>query len=466
MGRPGEVVWNAEQDREIRERYPALGAKRLAEEMRVPVVSLMNRANYLGVYKDKDFHWTPETEQLVAERYQTDGAKVLAEELGTTAMSVTAKARRLGIGSTRKTPPKDFEWTEVMLAAIRERYEAEGAGKLAEEFGVRRMTVYRKATDLGLHTIAGRAIAGRVRAESNAKLDIHYFDQWSPNMAYILGFLFADGCVQSDLGSVSVVVSAKDVAVLEFIRKELKSEHTIYKVEGKQHSGPLQGNQRNHRAIRSLSLGSTVLVESLVKRGMHPRKTYRDDQFPEVPDDAMPHFIRGHFDGDGCASVPKVKTHCSVSFVGSEKFIRAEHAALVRLVGMSERKIHVRSGKTTAYAESVWSSQDDLQKFINYIYPPGYGFCLERKKKVLDDWLAADHKPLGWFHGTGVHTKEELEAWMPWTEEQRQFLLDHYKELGPLETSRRIGRTRDSVQTQATKMGLTRKNKRRQDGTD
>src|SRR3990167_181299 len=136
--------------------------------------------------------WTEEKIRILKERYQEDGPAKIASEFGFSCWAVVAKARRLGIGSTRKNPPKGFEWTKDMIAAVKERYVAEGGEPLAKEFGLAVDTVRRKASRMGLHTIAGHAVAGRERAETNSSFNIHFFDTWTPDMAYVLGFLFAD----------------------------------------------------------------------------------------------------------------------------------------------------------------------------------------------------------------------------------------------------------------------------------
>ena len=330
--------------------------------------------------------WTPRAVQLVKERYETDGPQKLAKELGTTHWAVTAKARRLRVGATRKTPPQNFKWTKAMITVLKERYVSEGGEPLAQEFGLFIDTVRKKASELGLHTIAGHAKAGRERAEASISSNIRYFDSWSPNMAYVLGFLFADGCVNKSRTSIHTLISTKDEAVLNFIRQEIQVKSKIIHYDEKIDK---RGSHTKPQSL--LAISSTILCKRLGELGLHPRKTYNNDPFPKVPNEIMGHFVRGYFDGDGsvCCYLNKKWPVCSISFVGSPKFIGGLRDTLVAFANLSDRKVSLRDGKTVEWSTVSWTTLQDLKRFYAFVYPPGHGFCLERKRDKLASWLAS-----------------------------------------------------------------------------
>lgn len=438
-GRPGRIKWTAEQDAMIRTHYPTWGAKRLAVKLGVDASALTNRANYLGVRFLKGFQWTPEALDLLTAKYATEGPAKLAKVLGTTSFAVTAKARRLGLESTRKRPPEGFVWTRDKIAAVKQRYIVEGPTKLAEEMGVTVNTIYRKASDLGLHTIAGHAVAGRKRAEESASCDIHYFDQWTPNMAYILGFLFADGSISKHHVSVSVCLAAKDRTVLEFMLKELKSTGRIYETAAVTH--PKTGGLCQPQV--RLLINSTVLVEQLERLGLHPRKTYNDDPFPDAPDSMLPHFIRGVFDGDGSACFYRDRGYaaCAINFVGSPKFITTLRDLLVKHTGMRCAPIGIKHGKSGAnYATVAWTAVDDLTAFHSYVYPPGNYFRLKRKKDILDKWMAAPHR------GSRRPVR--------WAPEEEDRVRNLYHEVGPTKLAEMLNRDTATVLAKVKQLGL------------
>lgn len=392
-GRPSQVKWTPEQLESIRTLYPLLGPTKLAAQLNVPYVVLMNKANSMGVRNFTPFEWTNEKLEVLKTRYKTEGPAKLSNELGIPYWTLLSKASRMGITTDRKLPPKGFKWTPEKLEQIKNRYVNESSRQLAPEFGVGEDTVRAAAVKLGLRTIAGHAEAGKIRAENSTSCDIHYFDKWSPNMAYILGFAFADGCMDSGCYSLSFNLAAKDVAVLEFMKKELKSSARIVFREGQ-----LDKKTGNiYQPQTSLIISSAVMMKRLLELGLKPRKTFNNDPYPEIPDDMLPHFARGNLDGDGCISICHTGV-CSVSFSGPINFIEGLKQSLIRILGLSPNKTQI-SGHSVLIASITWGSLWDLETLFAFLYPEGYDFCLERKRRNLVKWLSKPRWGRGHFFG-------------------------------------------------------------------
>lgn len=368
------------------------------------------------------FKWTSAQEQALIQCYQTDGPKKLSEDLGISYWVLLSKAKRLGIAATRRCPPKGFKWDDEVISAIKERYVKEGGDKLATDFGITLGMVQRKASTMGLHTIAGHKRWGRERAENNASCDIHYFDRWSPNMAYILGFLFADGSVDKHMHTVGVCMKAEDRSVVDFIRTELKS---IYEPR----VTPARGNDKPQIQF---GLHSTIIAEQLGRLGLHPRKTYNDNPFPDVPEDMLPHFIRGVFDGDGCASN-------GVGFATSPKLLIGIRDALMRHAEMSYQPVHLHKGKTATWADVGWSQWRDLKLYYAFAYPADFGFCLERKRRKLEESIAG--------------RKQDRQKYF-WTTEEEEQVVNLYHLLGAKKLSVLLNKPRSAIRYKAGMLEL------------
>lgn len=115
------------------------------------------------------------------------------------------------------------------------------------------------------------------------RLDELFFDTWSPMMAYVLGFWFADGYMRIEK-SYRVLFTSNDTQILKAIRKALRSNHPIRKA-------------KSDRSL-SISFHSKHLYGKLKELGGLRRKS-RKMTFPYIPDRCMRDFIRGYFDGDG-----------------------------------------------------------------------------------------------------------------------------------------------------------------------
>ena len=377
-GRPGQVKWNREQDQMIKDLYPTLGSKKLSEQMGVPNSCLMNRAYYLGVkFLRNTVEWTEEMISMIREKYAAMGPTLLAKEMGISYDALVGKSRELKVGLTRSKPTaKKLIWTEEILGAIRERFEKEGPDLLSLEIGFKPGAIHRKANELGLKTNVGHARWGQERAEKNESVNIHFFDSWNPDMAYVLGFLFADGSVNKEENSVCIRITREDEKCLVFIQNILKSKRPIYREKGR-------GKDKDQSI---LGISSTVMVSKLIDLGLKPRKTYNDDPFPNIPKGMISHFVRGYFDGDGSVGVYG-RDCCHLSFVGSPRFLVGLRNLLVNTIKVSPKSVGVKKGKTADWASVYWSAKDDILKFQRFLYPEGYSFCYERKKKRLDKWI-------------------------------------------------------------------------------
>lgn len=390
---------------------------------------------------NKSFKWTAEALQTLRGEYHTLGPAKLAELLGTSLASVMAKAKRVGIKKREISAPA--EWTEEMIATLKRIYATAGRETLVEELRLPLYTIRHKARELGLKNIAGKRIGGRKVSLKNTSCNIHYFDNWSEPMAYILGFIFADGSLTRRGYDVIIGLAKKDEIVLDYIKKEVESARSYYR-------RPPWVDKRGykHQEAVFLTLSSKIMVERLVVLGLRPHKTYTDEPFPYVPRDMLPHFIRGYFDGDG-AAIDLLDGRFAVRFTGSPKFILGIINSLVTHADMPITKLLTEKSKKCVWARAMWSKKEDVRKFYNYVYPPtGFSFCLERKRHPLYDWLSRPQTPV---------------VYIPWTNEQVRILKERYFTDGPKKLAKEMKRTYLSIRSKARELGIISPRKTRED---
>ncbi|MRH42489.1 endonuclease [Aquibacillus halophilus] len=175
------------------------------------------------------------------------------------------------------------------------------------------------------------------------QLNEDYFKTWSNNMVYILGFFVADGNIPRDAQTVSI--SQKEKYILEDIKKEMGSDHPLYK--------------NKNTGVYILNFNSKVMKQDLMQlHGITPNKS-TSIEFPFVPEEYMSHFIRGYFDGDGFINYPKY----FISFVdGSYSFMISLREELERNGFETNFTNH-----TTFYRVYV-SGRKSIKLFSNWIY--------------------------------------------------------------------------------------------------
>jgi len=129
------------------------------------------------------------------------------------------------------------------------------------------------------------------------------FDEWSADMAYILGFTITDGCLHHRTGNRQAILaySIKDKEILEFIRDKISPTRPVKNVTYKENI-KYNIKARTGYNLRIPIEKSTVL--KLSKLGVYARKT-GFEICPDVPEKYFGDFLRGVFDGDGCITINK-----------------------------------------------------------------------------------------------------------------------------------------------------------------
>lgn len=218
------------------------------------------------------------------------------------------------------------------------------------------------------------------QAKRKYSLNEDYFDEIdTPNKAYILGFLYADGYNNRINNTVVLSLNREDREILEKISKEVGSTKPLFE----SNYTPDDGVER-HMLI--LAMASKHMCESVEKWGLTQNKTFTIT-FPNfLEDELIPHFIRGYFDGDGCAcsTFDKGRPRFQITLMSSTQFCNGLidyletqniHFHINQPLRKSEKNKIVRSG-----------NNKELPKFINLIYKDA-DLYLERKKNKCLTYL-------------------------------------------------------------------------------
>jgi hypothetical protein len=130
-------------------------------------------------------------------------------------------------------------------------------------------------------------------------LDQSYFDQVNtPDRAYWLGFLAADGYVHKKNGSLTVELAEKDREHVRLLAETLGSGR------------PLQEN----RGCVALCVNSKHMVASLESIGIMQRKSGIVEPW-DGPPALMPYYWRGLWDGDG--HISRIRNYWNIGICGS-----------------------------------------------------------------------------------------------------------------------------------------------------
>lgn len=212
------------------------------------------------------------------------------------------------------------------------------------------------------------------------KCDENYFDRIdSEDKAYWLGFIYADGNIThykvSDRFQIKLGIA--DIEHLRKIKSCLNSSHKIGVYSQKTPYGDSE--------YCSFGIANQHLVNSLIEKGVVYKKTKKIN-FPNnniVPEELIPHFIRGYFDGDGSIYwVNNIKRNAGCfSIIGNKEFLEKilEHIKKEVTTNSSLYKY-----KDKEIYEIRIGGRNNLKNIYNYLYKESSLFLSRKEKKFKE----------------------------------------------------------------------------------
>ncbi len=208
-----------------------------------------------------------------------------------------------------------------------------------------------------------------------------FFKKWTPEMAYVLGFLYADGNITDSKISRTQYVSfdSVDKEILEKIRIVLSSNHKI-QVKPAKILTHFNGNYKSSIGYR-LRIGSREMFADLINLGVTPRKSLTITFPKDILVDYTNHFIRGYFDGDGCVHIirgngkygQRILKGLKVIFTSGSKIFLQELQKKLKGIGIENGRIYFSSR-----AYSLKYPTTESVKLFKFLYNNS-SFYLKRK---------------------------------------------------------------------------------------
>lgn len=246
--------------------------------------------------------------------------------------------------------------------------------KIGKEFGVSHKKIARILDSYGIKRVGN----GRRKYSLNE----NYFDKIdTPNKAYVLGFLYADGNNNLTKQTISMSLQEDDFEILEAIRKEIGSEKPLKFIDysNKHDFGYTYKNQYR------LLMHSKHMSETLRDLGMVPNKSLVLE-FPKIDPELYSHFIRGYFDGDGSVHFSTtIHSNCLVTITSTLPFCEKIKAILE-----TELKVHIgirdASNNNGITKVAYVSGKNQLKKIYNYLYKDASLFMSRKYQKFFSQY--------------------------------------------------------------------------------
>lgn len=191
----------------------------------------------------------------------------------------------------------------------------------------------------------------------------HYFDIIdTPNKAYILGLLYADGCNHYDSTRPYVItlsLQESDKLILDKIKDELQYEGPVRFVN-------LHDKNPNYKNQYVLVINDRHMSDTLKKCGVVKAKSLTL-KFPDfLPNELLRHFCRGYFDGDGNIYYYIKNNKCATQTVGTLDVCQKFSEILYEIDCRNSIKHPKQCGNNTFIVQT--SGNKSSYKFLSWMY--------------------------------------------------------------------------------------------------
>jgi len=204
----------------------------------------------------------------------------------------------------------------------------------------------------------------------------NFFSDWNVDMAYILGFWFADGWMSQPDKDCRITFTSADLDHLKAIQLLLTSEQKIYARKG---------------CCYDLTIGSKQLWHDLYRLGGRPAKSLIAEM-PPIPHVLIHHFARGFVDGDGCLYWDNSQRRSPrMQIFGGVTFLQQFSQTIEQETGVSAARVRERVNRV---ADLTYSGIK-AKVLVKWMYTPG-DLALERKAMLAQEFREWELSRFGW----------------------------------------------------------------------
>ena len=221
----------------------------------------------------------------------------------------------------------------------------------------------------------------RSRAGFKKPFNESYFHEIdTEKKSYLLGFLMADGNVQTRINSqpaIRLEIGRKDRIIVETLKSELATDREVH---------------NSRKDCCRLVVHSQKLFDDLAMYGVAPSKTGHEI-FPrnKIPENLIHHFLRGFIDGDGWLTRTKHghgKPCLNLGMCGNVHMLSDIRDYFCETLDCYHLKISSARGYD-GFGNLIYSSRKDVKAICEYLYDDATIY-LQRKKEKYDSFFNAD----------------------------------------------------------------------------
>lgn len=301
-------------------------------------------------------------DDYILQNYRNKTNAEMAKELGCNKSTISTHRKKLGISAT------------ALNFALREKEQY-----ICSQVNKKTSTALAKELNCSKSFIIKIWQENNLKSSNNKfKLDEEYFSIIdTPQKAYWLGFISADGCIYRRDGHVAMLtisLNKKDEEILFRLKKDLNTNKPIY---------------YSKDDMATLQISSDKICDDLLKIGIGVRKTFDFSPlliFNNIPSKFFPSFMLGYFDGDGSIKIPeKTISKSKIAIAGPLKSL-AEFQSILEKYHLKTSIIQDRRSYTKPFGSLENINTTNKYLFLKFIYSQEVK-SLKRKKDKAEELL-------------------------------------------------------------------------------
>lgn len=234
-------------------------------------------------------------------------------------------------------------WSASEVNVLLARYEKEGPAQLAVELGRSEDSVSSESHRLRLRSAQRRRKQGLTLARQNRSVNIGFFDNATPEVAYVLGYLWGRATVRLNSRSGLLLrCPIKEVDLLLDVRARMRSTHSV--------------QYRNGHAVCEIC--SYWLISTLLTNyGSPPSKNHPDPALPHLPAELLVHFVGGLLVAGGKAD------DSQITWVGRPRAITELQQFIQKATGVAAPE----TGPQGHRRFISWTTAEDVQAIRRWL---------------------------------------------------------------------------------------------------
>lgn len=249
-------------------------------------------------------------------------------------------------------------WTPTELCELVSRYPAEGAAGVARRLGRSTNSIISQARRYRIRSESRRLRQAHSKAVQCKTVNARFFEELTPTVAYVVGFIWSAGSVKTRHRSVlRLSVDSDRQGRLQHVLQLMKSRHQV--------------QRHGHKLV--VEVCNSRLVHSLINRFGRPGHANPQPAIPLIPATLIPEFARGYLDAVG------YEAETVIRWTGYRETVKELRNQILSLVAVSDPK-------TTEFSRSIsiaWTDAVDVLRIRSWL------------RQLPEENPATPEKPLG-----------------------------------------------------------------------